>query len=40
MPHTEQNNTTFWGHLEVFRWVIIRCLAVTATVAIVAFCFK
>lgn len=40
MPHSKQKDTTFWGHLEVFRWVIIRCLAVTAGVAIFAFCFK
>lgn len=31
---------TFWGHLEVFRWVIIRCLAVVVGVSVVAFVFK
>lgn len=34
------DDNTFWGHLEVFRWVIIRCLAVLVGVAVVAFCFK
>lgn len=33
-------NATFWDHLEVLRWVIIRCLAVLVGVAVVAFCFK
>ena len=33
-------NKTFWGHLEVLRWVIIRCAAVVFVVAVTAFCFK
>ncbi|MCF0211729.1 MAG: twin-arginine translocase subunit TatC [Bacteroidales bacterium] len=33
-------DNTFWGHLEVLRWVIIRCLAVLVGVAVVAFCCK
>ena len=33
-------DNTFWGHLEVLRWVILRCLAVLVGVAVVAFCFK
>ncbi len=31
---------TFWEHVEVFRKVIFRCLAVWAVCAIAAFCFK
>lgn len=31
---------TFWGHVEVFRWLIIRCVAVVLGVAVVAFCYK
>lgn len=31
---------TFWGHLEVMRWMIIRCLAVVVVLAIAIFCFK
>lgn len=38
MPQSDDN--TFWGHLEVLRWVIIRCLAVLVAVAVAAFCFK
>lgn len=31
---------TFWGHVEVFRWMIIRCVAVLLGVAVLAFCYK
>ena len=31
---------TFWEHLDVLRWSIIRSLGVTAAFAIVAFCLK
>lgn len=31
---------TFWGHLEVLRWVIIRSFVVVFGVAVVAFCCK
>ena len=31
---------TFWGHLEVFRWVIIRSLLVLTGLAVVIFCYK
>ncbi|MBR2238958.1 MAG: twin-arginine translocase subunit TatC [Prevotella sp.] len=31
---------TFWDHLEVLRWVIVRSLVVTVLFAIVAFCLK
>lgn len=35
------NNTgTFWDHLDVLRWVIIRSLIVTGVIAIGAFCMK
>jgi sec-independent protein translocase protein TatC len=31
---------TFWSHIEVLRWMIIRCFIVVITIAIVAFLFK
>lgn len=31
---------TFWGHVEVFRWMLVRCLAVVMGVAVLAFCYK
>ena len=31
---------SFWGHVEVLRWVIIRCAVVVFGVAVVAFCYK
>lgn len=31
---------TFWGHVEVFRWMLIRSIAVVFALAVVAFCFK
>lgn len=31
---------TFWGHVEVLRWMIVRCVAVLFGVAILAFCYK
>lgn len=31
---------TFWGHVEVFRWVLIRSAIVVFGVAVVAFCYK
>ena len=31
---------TFWGHVEVFRWVLIRCVIVVFGLAVVAFCYK
>lgn len=34
------SDNTFWGHIEVFRWMIIRCLLVVAAVAVSAFIFK
>lgn len=37
---TSQEKMTFWEHLEVFRGVLFRILAVWAVCAIVAFCFK
>ncbi|MBP9994545.1 MAG: twin-arginine translocase subunit TatC [bacterium] len=37
MPKSEN---TFWGHVEVLRWVIIRCLLVIVAVAVAAFVFK
>lgn len=35
------NNTqTFWDHLDVLRWTIIRSLCVVIVLAVVAFCLK
>ena len=31
---------TFWDHLEVMRWMLVRCLAVVALLAVAVFCFK
>lgn len=31
---------TFWGHVEVLRWVLIRCVAVVFGIAVAAFCYK
>ena len=31
---------TFWGHLEVFRWLLIRCIVVVFGLAVAAFCYK
>lgn len=31
---------TFWGHVEVFRWVLIRCIALVVGLAVVVFCNK
>ena len=31
---------TFWDHIEVMRWMLIRCLAVVILLAVGVFCFK
>lgn len=31
---------SFWGHVEVFRWMLIRCIIVVFGLAVAAFCFK
>lgn len=31
---------TFWGHVEVFRWMLIRILVLVFGVAVAAFCYK
>lgn len=31
---------TFWGHLEVLRWVLVRCACVVTLIAVAIFCFK
>lgn len=36
----KSDKTTFWDHLEVVRWVLIRCLAVVVLLAVGAFCYK
>ena len=38
MGTSEQSN--FWGHLEVMRWMIIRILAVVVILAVIIFTFK
>lgn len=30
----------FWGHVEVLRWTLVRCLIVVFGLAVVVFCFK
>ena len=37
---SELKTGTFWEHLEVLRWVILRSLAVTVVFGVVAFCLK
>lgn len=39
MANTQTDNS-FWGHLEVLRWAILRSLALLVGVAVVAFCCK
>lgn len=34
------SDRSFWGHLEVMRWMIIRSLAVVVVLAVVIFSFK
>ena len=38
--NNNEQKMTFWEHVEVFRKVIFRCLAVWAICAVGAFCFK
>ena len=40
MASNNEEKMTFWEHVEVFRKVIFRCLAVWLVCAIAAFCFK
>ncbi|MBR5823428.1 MAG: twin-arginine translocase subunit TatC [Paludibacteraceae bacterium] len=40
MENNNEEKMTFWEHVEVFRKVIFRCLAVWAVCAVGAFCFK
>ena len=35
-----QQSATFWEHLDVLRWTIIRSLVVVVAFAVVAFCLK
>lgn len=37
---TMNSEGTFWEHLEVLRWVVVRSLVVTLMFAVVAFCLK
>lgn len=40
MENNDEEKMTFWEHVEVFRKVVFRCLAVWLVCAIAAFCFK
>ncbi|MCI7338110.1 MAG: twin-arginine translocase subunit TatC [Paludibacteraceae bacterium] len=40
MESKSEEQMTFWEHVEVFRKVVFRCLAVWAVCTIGAFCFK
>lgn len=40
MKTSNEEKMTFWEHIEVFRKVLFRCLAVWAVCAVGAFCFK
>lgn len=31
---------TFWEHIEVFRWLLIRCITFVFGLAVVTFCYK
>lgn len=31
---------SFWGHVEVLRWLLIRCIVLVFGLAVAAFCFK
>lgn len=39
-PSIKEGAAPFWEHVEVFRWLLIRCIAVVFGLAVVAFCFK
>ncbi len=34
------NKDGFWGHIEVLRWMLLRCVAALTVFAVFAFCFK
>ena len=40
MENNNEEKMTFWEHVEVFRKVVFRCLAVWLICAIAAFCCK
>ena len=40
MENNNEEKMTFWEHVEVFRKVVFRCLAVWLVCTIAAFCFK
>ena len=40
MQSGQSSQKTFWGHVEVLRWVIIRCAVVVFGLAVLAFCNK
>ena len=40
MASNNEEKMTFWEHVEVFRKVLFRCLAVWLVCALAAFCFK
>lgn len=36
----ESDQMSFWDHLDVLRWTLLRCIAATLAVSILVFCFK
>ncbi len=40
MQSEQSSQNTFWGHIEVLRWVIIRCAVVVLGLAVIVFCSK
>ena len=40
MPTDNSNLMTFWDHLEVFRKLLFRILAIVMAVAVITFCLK
>lgn len=40
MPTDNSNMMTFWDHLEVFRKLLFRILAIVMAVAVITFCLK
>lgn len=40
MMEASQSDSSFWGHLDVLRHVLLKIVAVVCVLAVVAFCFK
>lgn len=39
-PDNTGESLTFWQHLEVLRWVLLRMIAAVVLLSVVAFCFR